>query len=126
MCVSGVSMSEQPLLLSHLAFLPAWNFEREARYRVRVVDTLTDLCAAVKSRPLNAANRTAINRARQVVNELYVGTFTEDAERLLDYAERAMDAVRKNNPGAADILARMNASLPRIRLNVLADRPRPA
>ena len=79
----------------------------------------------MKSRPLNAANGSAIAKARLVVNQLYVGTFTEDGERLLDYAERAVHALRGNDPAAADHLSRMNASLQRLRMNVLAPRRRP-
>ena len=117
-------MSEQPLLLSNLRVPLVWDHEREANYRVKVVDTLTDLCASVKSRPLHAANGPAISRARNVVNQLYVGTFTEDGERLIAHAERAVHALRANDPAATEHLTRMNASLQRLRMNVLAERRR--
>ena len=117
-------MSEQSLVLPKLAPPAPWSFEREARYRVNVVDTITDLCAAVKGRPLNAANGAAVAKARHVVNQLFVGTFTEDAERILDCAERAIYAVRTNDHAVAEHLSRMNGMLQRLRLNVLADRRR--
>jgi hypothetical protein len=117
-------MTEQPLLVPKLPTLTLWDHEREARYRVKVVDTLTDLSAAVKRRPLHAAHGAAISRARNVLNQLYVGTFTEDGERLLECAERAIHAVRKNDLAAVEHFTKMNASLQRLRLNVLADRRR--
>ena len=114
-------MSEQPLLSELMAYV-AWDHVREANYRVNVVDTLTDLCSAVKSRPLDAIEEAALSRARYVVNQLYVGTFTEDAEKLLACAERALHAARDSDPAEAGHLKLMNAMLQRLRMNVLADR----
>jgi hypothetical protein len=115
-------MSEQPFLLSELIAYVGWDREREANYRVNVVDALADLCAAVKSRPLEALRRSAVEKARHVVNQLYVGTFTEDGETLLAHAEQALHAIRDNDPAEAGHLKLMNAMLQRLRMNVLADR----
>ncbi len=115
-------MSEQPFLLLDLMAHVGWDHVREANYRVNVVDALTDLCTAVKSRPLDAIEGSAVDRARYVVNQLYVGTFTEDAEKLLAYAEQALHAVRDHDPAEAGHLKLMNAMLQRLRMNVLADR----
>jgi hypothetical protein len=115
-------MSEQPFLLSELRAFVAWDHVREANYRVNVVDALTDLCTAVKSRPIQALKGSAVEKARQVVNQFFVGTFTEDAEKLLTYAEQALHAARDNDPAEAEHLKLMNAMLQRLRMNVLADR----